>query len=160
MEKYRILSGKRIIIAGENIEIIPKLQNLLPLVMTDIAISSENFDNLFNKYHYDSIIIDYCESVDSKIINRVKEKHTPVIMLVGPKFSKEIFKTIFYKNNFYYLSRNKLEKLQDILVDILQESGYKCHYLNWYKRLCRISNCYELQIINENPEFWGSLFKY
>jgi hypothetical protein len=160
MKKNTILKNMRILIAGDHKESLLELKKYLPLCFSDVAISSESVDKFIRANQYNAIILNFVQEIDIQLLNYFNEKDIPIIILVTQKFSKETFRTTFYERNWHYVSRNKIKKIQCILSDIFQESQNKGRYLNWYKRLCRLNNGNEIQIMNENPEFWGSLYKY
>lgn len=160
MNKHHVLRDRRILVVGDHMDSLADLRSVLPLCCADVALGTKEADDLLDKSHYDAIILDFQEPLDPHPLDRAKDTQIPVIMLVGKAFSKDVLQKTFQKRHWYYASRNKLDKLDDLLVDIFQEAEGKHHYLNWYKRLSRLQNCYEIQLINENPEFWGSLFKY
>lgn len=83
-------------------------------------------------------------------------------MLTAHAFTKDDLKKSFEKGAWYYAPKEKMDKIDIFLADVLEarEKGENV-YLNWYKRLSRFcEGRLNTVLMNENPEFWGSLLKY
>ena len=162
MQKETILEGKRILIADDEEDILDTLRELLPMCKVDTALSYEEAENLLGNNEYDAAILDIMGIRGYDLLQITQNNNIPALMLTAHAFTKENLKKSFEKGAWYYAPKEKMDMIGDFLSDVLEaRDKNKNIYVNWYKRLSRFcEDRFNTVLMNENPEFWGSLLKY
>ena len=162
MQTEIILTGKKILIADDEEDVLDTLCELLPMCKIDTAKSYEEAENLLENNDYDAAILDIMGIRGYDLLQITRRKNIPALMLTAHAFTKEHLKKSFEKGAWYYAPKEKMDKISVFLADVLDARDKdKNVYVNWYKRLSRFcEDRFDTVLMNENPEFWGSLLKY
>lgn len=162
MAASEILQNKTILVADDEEDVLETVRELLPMCKVDTASTYEEAKRLLDQNSYDAAILDIMGIRGYDLLEITRQKETPSLMLTAHAFSRDDLKKSFEMGAWYYAPKDKLNKIDVFLADVLEAKEKNQNvYLNWYVRLSRFcENRFNTNLLNENPEFWGSLLKY
>lgn len=144
-----ILHGKKILIVDDEPDVLAVLEELLSMCEIVKAASFDDAKNLLETRPFDIAILDIMGVDGYQLLDIAKKKKIPSVMLTAHAFTPDSLQQSIKGGADYYLSKEQMQNITEILADILQalKSG-KDPWVSWQERFP--PSYFEVK--------WGSMF--
>lgn len=141
MNTKAIIEGKSLLLVDDEKDVLETLVDLLRLCKTDTASSYEEARQMLNENHYDIVVLDIMGVRGYELLEIAKEKMVPALMLTAHALSSDDLKRSAEEGAAYYAPKDKIENIQEFIVDILDAIRKKKS--TWERMFDRLGGFYD-----------------
>ena len=157
MDPKKIISGKRVLIVDDEIDILETLTDLLNICKVDTASSFEDGKRLLESNIYDIAILDIMGVKGFELLKIANEQKVPALMLTAHALSKESLIKSAENGASYYAPKNEIGKIEIFVADVIEAKDRKKSA--WLKCFERLGSFYDKKFGGTNwrekeKEFW------
>ena len=136
MIDINILNAKKVLIVGDEPDIIETVEELLGMCKVKSSTSFESAEKLLKSDPFDIAIIDIMGVSGYELLSIARQKGITTVMLTAHALSPEHFAKSMDKGASAYLPKDKLAEIAEFLADILEYGNDTCGLLGgWFDRL-------------------------
>lgn len=131
-----ILSGKRVLIVDDEPDVLESLKDLLDGCLIDSAPGFETAKKFLEKNTYDAAILDIMGVDGFRLLELVRQKGIPALMLTAHALSAEDLVNSIQKGAYSYIPKHEMVNIGSYLADVIdaKSKGGKIPQ-NWFKKL-------------------------
>lgn len=162
MNADKIISGKQILIADDEQDILDTLYDLLSNCKIDMATSFDEARELFEKNMYHIAILDIMGVDGFALLKIANEKNVPAIMLTAHALSADNLLKSAKEGAAYYAPKEELFNIKAITAEVL--TAIENNKSTWEKMFNRLAGFYDRQFNGpdwreKEKEFWDKQVK-
>ena len=161
MEKENILKEKKILVVDDEPDILETIEELLDQCSLDTATNYEAGKQLLLENTYDLAILDIMGVRGYDLLEIVRGKDIPALMLTAHALSAENLKKSIQKGADSYIPKDKLADISTYVEDILSlKRRKKTNSESWFSRLKPFfDKTFRKGWKEEDRHFWNELDK-
>jgi DNA-binding response OmpR family regulator len=136
METKTLLQGKTVLIVDDEPDILDVLTELLSVCRIDRAPTFETAKKLLETEHYDAVVLDIMGVKGFELLEIVKQKEIPALMLTAKALNKESLKKSAQEGASYYVPKEEMGKIAVFVADVIEaREKNKNSWIRWFERL-------------------------
>ena len=132
----RIISGKRLLIADDEKDVLDTLISLLQVCKIDAVSSFEEARTLLETNSYDLAILDIMGVDGYGLLDIAVKRKIPALMLTAHALSRENLMLSAKSGASYFVPKDKMTEIAIYIADVLAaKEESKSAWIKWYERL-------------------------
>jgi DNA-binding NtrC family response regulator len=136
MEPQKMIMGKKVLIVDDEKDILDVLTELLELCKLDTASSFEEAKDFLDHYDYDIVVLDIMGVKGFDLLEIVKQKGIPALMLTAHALTEESLKKSAQDGASYFVPKNEIAQIATFVADVLEaRDKNKNPWARWFERL-------------------------
>ena len=156
MPKNDLLAGKRVLLVDDEGDVLQTLSALLPMCTVETAASFDEARAALNTRYFDLAVLDIMGVNGFELLEIAKEKKVIPVMLTAHALSVENTKKSFEKGAAFFIPKERIADIAELLNDILQaRAEKKSTWQRWLERLdWYYNNRFGPNWKESDKEFW------
>lgn len=136
MEEVERLTGKRVLVVDDEVDVVETVEDLLSVCAVDKALSFEAAVQLMESKPYDAAIFDIMGVNGYELLRIASEKGIPVLMLTAHALNPENLVKSIQEGAHSYVPKDKLAEIPSFLREVLDSSRKGAQkQTGWFGRL-------------------------
>ncbi|MFH0844932.1 MAG: response regulator [Pseudomonadota bacterium] len=162
MDPKKVLKGKVVLIADDEVDILQTLIELLDMCKIDSASSFEEAKKLLENNHYDIAVLDIMGVKGYELLDISNRRDIPALILTAHALTQEDLKKSVQKGASFYVPKDEINRIEVFLADVFEAKEKKKNvWAKWYERLSGFCDKrFGPNWREQDPEFWDSVLKY
>ena len=162
MDPKKVISGKKILIVDDEMDVLDALTDLLDMCKVDRASSFEEGKRLLESDAYDIAILDIMGVKGFELLEIAKKQDIPALMLTAHALSEENLKQSAENGASYYAPKDEMSNIAVFVADVIEAKEKKKNaWTKWFERL---GGFYDRKFVGPNwrekeKEFWEKKLK-